>query len=330
MSLGRKEGAGVYALLGSSRDQGDDADASVDALHEARTPARPDDRSSSRGGNRGPESAALARQRDTSHLNPALRSEERASELERQSVQRRGEIGDRNSRRMSDVRFEQLGTKGVAAAPRSARFADLAAKHSVELPQFTFNKAHVAAEAQKCIDGLGDFGNYGVKLSIFRSNVRGAENDAKAAASDYTDAVLDVQDAQKQAMRMLNTLGPRIDRWYQASLSIVKLQQALAAAHALDQKALRSFVRAAQGARLRAPWLHTPLGLFSPCVTLMSRRGRNANSGDEGHHLGRQRAATGRGQRAADGAMQVPRAFVQLIRGGVRIHFPAGKTHGIV
>ena len=260
VSLGRKEGAGVYALLGSSRDQGDDADVSVDALPEARTPARLDDRSSSRGGNRGPESAALARQRDTT--DPALRSEERASELERQSVQRRGESGDRNSRRMSDVRFEQLGTKGVAAAPRSARFADLAAKHSVELPQFTFNKAHVAAEAQKCIDGLGDFGNYGVKLSIFRSNVRGAENDAKAAASDYTDAVLDVQDAQKQAMRMLNTLGPRIDRWYQASLSIVKLQQALAAAHALDQKALRSFVRAAKGAQPHACCFRHDTALF--------------------------------------------------------------------
>ena len=147
-------------------------------------------------------------------------------------------------RRVTDVRLEQVQQSAAVIAPR---FAQLSAKDSIEVPQFTFNQAHVSKQAQKNIDDLGDFGNYLVKLSIFKSNMRGAQNRVRDAAGDYKDAVLDVQDAQKQAMRMLNTLGPRIDRWHEASLSIVKMQQALAVAHALDQKEMQRFVRAAQG-----------------------------------------------------------------------------------
>ena len=147
-------------------------------------------------------------------------------------------------RRVTDVRLQQVQQSAAVSSPR---FAQLSAKDSIEVPQFTFNQAHVSKQAQKNIDDLGDFGNYLVKLSIFKSNMRGAQNRVRDAAGDYKDAVLDVQDAQKQAMRMLNTLGPRIDRWHEASLSIVKMQQALAVAHALDQKEMQRFVRAAQG-----------------------------------------------------------------------------------
>ena len=147
-------------------------------------------------------------------------------------------------RRMRDVRLEAVQQ---SAAVGGARFAKLSAKDNIDVPQFTFNQAHVLKQAHKNMDDLGDFGNYLVKLSIFKSNMRGAQNGVRDAAGDYKDAVLDVQDAQKQAMRMLNTLGPRIDRWHEASLSIVKMQQALAVAHALDQKEMQRFVRAAQG-----------------------------------------------------------------------------------
>jgi hypothetical protein len=197
---------------------------------------------------------------------------------------------------MSDVRFEQLDRTAD-----SARFADLAAKGKVvELPQFSFNKKHVASQAQKNIDGLGDFGNYGVKLSIFKSNIRGAENDVNAAASDYRDAVSDVQDAQKQAMRMLHTLGPRIDRWFEASVSIVKLQKSLAAAHALDQKALQRFVQAAEGEQQLAAVNRShrdTLRCFRCC--------RHAKGGDERYYLCRERAQASVCQCQAAGAMQV-------------------------
>jgi hypothetical protein len=250
--MGRREGAGVYALLGSSQDLGDDARSQSVAVPSFRFRSQRDGSSSYHGDNRGRESGPFAHLRGHRDSDPALRAEEHAAQREQQSVLRRSNAGDHNSLRMADVRFEQLHANAVAEASRSLRFAVLAAKQSVELPQFTFNKAHVASQAQKYIDGLGDFGNYGVKLSIFRSNVRGAENDVKAAASEYSDAVADAHDAQKQAMRMLHTLGPRVDRWFQASLSIVKLQRSLAAAHALDQKALSRFVRAAQGTVPRA------------------------------------------------------------------------------
>jgi hypothetical protein len=240
VSLGRRKGAGVYALLGGRHDLDDAGDAALAASHAPRT------RQHSNVASREQESEAPVRMRasvnaDGSDADPALLSEERASELEKQSLRRR-RFSDRNPRRMADVRFEQLDrTIG------STRFVDLAAMEKIEVPQFNFNKALVASQARKNMNEAGDFGNYAVKLSIFKSNVRGAENDVKAAVSDYKDAVSDVRDAQKQAMRMLNTLGPRVDRWHQASVSIVKLQKSLAAAHALDQKALQRFVHAAEG-----------------------------------------------------------------------------------
>ena len=87
-----------------------------------------------------------------------------------------------------------------------------------------------------------------VKVSIFKSTMRGAQNTFRDAVIDYKDAVIVVQDAQKEAMHLLNTLGPGINRWHDVSVSIVKMQQSLAAAHALDQKEMRRFVRAAEGA----------------------------------------------------------------------------------
>ena len=151
---------------------------------------------------------------------------------------------------MTDVRFEQLRQEAPeVAASMKHRFTQLSAKKDdIEVPQFTFSSTHVSDQAQKNIKDLGDFGNYMVKVSIFKSTMRGAPNTFRDAVSDYKDAVLVLQDAQKEAMRMLNTLGPRIDRWHEASVSIVKMQQSLAAAHALDQKEMRRFVRAAEGA----------------------------------------------------------------------------------
>lgn len=227
VSVGKRKGAAVYAMFGAHRARVDDAVSRADA-----------DAPASR--NMRPRAASTSERRD-----PALLAEERASEEERQSVMRREQEGDRNMRRVTDVRLQQVQQSAAVSSPR---FAQLSAKDSIEVPQFTFNQAHVSKQAQKNIDDLGDFGNYLVKLSIFKSNMRGAQNHVRDAAGDYKDAVLDVQDAQKQAMRMLNTLGPRIDRWHEASLSIVKMQQALAVAHALDQKEMQRFVRAAQGA----------------------------------------------------------------------------------
>jgi hypothetical protein len=226
VSVGKRKGAAVYAMFGAHRARVDDAVSRADA-----------DAPASR--NMRPRAASTSERRD-----PALLAEERASEEERQSVMRREQEGDRNMRRVTDVRLQQVQQSAAVSSPR---FAQLSAKDSIEVPQFTFNQAHVSKQAQKNIDDLGNFGNYLVKLSIFKSNMRGAQNHVRDAAGDYKDAVLDVQDAQKQAMRMLNTLGPRIDRWHEASLSIVKMQQALAVAHALDQKEMQRFVRAAQG-----------------------------------------------------------------------------------
>ena len=251
VSLGRRKGAGVYAMLGGSHD--------VDGAVRAASTDDADARDTFAVGHRAHRLAAggsddrvqltdaLAHshaQRNPEDADPALVSEEQASALERQSVSRRERLGDRNPRRMQDVRFEQL----QRTADASARFTELSAKDNIELPQFSFKKAEVASAAEKNIDDTGDFGNYMVKLSIYKSNLRGAENDAKSAASDYKDAVLDVQDAQKQAMRLLKTLGPQIDRWHEASVSIVKLQHSLADAHQRDKLAMERFVHAAQGA----------------------------------------------------------------------------------
>ena len=59
-------------------------------------------------------------------------------------------------------------------------------------------------------------------LSIYKSSLRSAKNDAANAADDYKDSVLDVTDAQQDAMRMLKTLGPQIDRWRQASAVLLE------------------------------------------------------------------------------------------------------------
>ncbi len=240
VSMGRRKGASVYAMLGRHHDQHGtaaiaDADADTDA--DIGTDARAVMPASRRG---------EARAGGSERADPALMAEERASQLEKQSVSRRQHFGERNKRRMTDVRFEQLRPSAATVAS-SNRFTQLSARDNIEVPQFAFSSKRVYDEAHKNIKDLGDFGNYMVKLSIFKSNMHGAQNDVRSAASDYKDAVLDVQDAQKQAMRMLNTLGPRIDRWHEASLSIVKMQRALAAAHALDQKELGRFVRAAEG-----------------------------------------------------------------------------------
>ena len=228
VSVGKRKGAAVYAMLGGHGAHVDDAVTRADAD----APASRDTR---------PRAATTSERR-----NPALLAEESGSEEERQSVRRREHEGDVNMRRMRDVRLEPVQQ---SAAVGGARFAMLSAKDNIDVPQFTFNQAHVLKQAHKNMDDLGDFGNYMVKLNIFKSNMRGAQNNVRDAAGEYKDAVLDVQDAQKQAMRMLNTLGPRIDRWHEASVSIVKMQQALAVAHALDQKELQRFVRAAQGER---------------------------------------------------------------------------------
>lgn len=232
VSMGRRKGASVYAMLGRHYDQDGTA-----AIADADTDARAVMPASRRG---------VASAGGSERVDPALMAEERASQLEKQSVSRREHFGERNKRRMTDVRFEQLRPSAATGAS-SNRFTQLSARDNIELPQFAFSSKRVYDEAQKNIKDLGDFGNYQVKLSIFKSNMHGAQNDVRSAASDYKDAVLDVQDAQKQAMRMLNTLGPRIDRWHEASVSIVKMQRALAAAHALDQKELGRFVRAAEG-----------------------------------------------------------------------------------
>ena len=226
VSVGKRKGAAVYAMLGAHRAHVDDAVTRADADAPASRDMRP-------------RAATTSERR-----NPALLAEERASEEERQSVRRREHEGDVNMRRMRDVRLEAVQQ---SAAVGGARFVKLSAKDNIDVPQFTFNQAHILKQAHKNMDDLGDFGNYLVKLNIFKSNMRGAQNHVRDAAGEYKDAVLDVQDAQKQAMRMLNTLGPRIDRWHEASVSIVKMQQALAVAHALDQKELQRFVRAAQG-----------------------------------------------------------------------------------
>jgi len=173
---------------------------------------------------------------------PALLADQSSSEFTGHSV-RRGRTEGRNSLRMKDVRFEQL-----RQAAGDTLFSDLQSKADIEVPQFTFTKAAVVEKAGKLTSDLGNFGSYVVQLSIMKSNLRSAENRVTAAVNDYKDAVMDVKDAQKEAMRMLDTLAPDIDRWSEASISIVKLQHSLAAAHALDQKAMQRFVRAAQGA----------------------------------------------------------------------------------
>ena len=230
VSVGKRKGAAVYAMFGAHRAHVDDAVTRADADAPASRDMRP-------------RAATTIERRD-----PALLAEESASEEERQSVRRREHEGDVNMRRMRDVRLEPVQQSAAVGGARFAKLsAKLSAKDNIDVPQFTFNQAHILKQAHKNMDDLGDFGNYLVKLSIFKSNMRGAQNHVRDAAGDYKDAVLDVQDAQKQAMRMLNTLGPRIDRWHEASVSIVKMQQALAVAHALDQKELQRFVRAAQG-----------------------------------------------------------------------------------
>ena len=55
------------------------------------------------------------------------------------------------------------------------------------------------------------------RCSVYKSNVQGAKNEAAGASDDYKDAVLDVTEAQQDAMRMLKTLGPQIERWHQVS-----------------------------------------------------------------------------------------------------------------
>ncbi len=260
VSLGRRRGAGVYALLGDGHDQ--DAALPAQSIHDSDAPgpraaghrvhslaaAGPDDRVKL--------TDALARstvQTNSGDADPALVSEEEASELERQSVSKREHFGDRNPRRMKDVRLEQLHLTAAA----STRFTQLSASDNIELPQFFFKKAELAAAAQKHIDDAGDYG-FDLKISMFKSNLDSAKVDAKNAASTYTDAVLDVQDTQKQAMRLLKTLGSQIDRWHEASLSIVKLQHALAVAHQRDQLAMKRFIHAAQGALFRL-WTYLTL-----------------------------------------------------------------------
>jgi hypothetical protein len=63
-------------------------------------------------------------------------------------------------------------------------------------------------------------------LSIYKSSLHGAKRDAANAADSYKDAVLDVTDAQQEAMRMLKTLGPQIERWRQASAVALEFELA--------------------------------------------------------------------------------------------------------
>jgi hypothetical protein len=56
-----------------------------------------------------------------------------------------------------------------------------------------------------------------------KSNLRSAENRVTAAVNDYKDAVMDVKDAQKEAMRMLDTLAPDIDRWSEVTIHRILL-----------------------------------------------------------------------------------------------------------
>ena len=53
------------------------------------------------------------------------------------------------------------------------------------------------------------------RCSIYKSNVQGAKNEVTGCSDDYKDAVVDVTEAQQDAMRMLKTLGPQIERWHQ-------------------------------------------------------------------------------------------------------------------
>ena len=52
---------------------------------------------------------------------------------------------------------------------------------------------------------------------MYKSNVQGAKNEDTGCSDDYKDAVLDVTEAQQDAMRMLKTLGPQIERWHQVT-----------------------------------------------------------------------------------------------------------------
>ena len=93
--------------------------------------------------------AATLSVRYAEHRNPALMAEESASQLEKQSVRRREHSGDRDMRRMTDVRFEQLRQEAPeVAASMKHRFTQLSAKKDdIEVPQFTFSSTHVLDQA---------------------------------------------------------------------------------------------------------------------------------------------------------------------------------------